>query len=264
MPQAYIIPAGDIIAKGTCECKCLLHGGIGESRFSLRLGHGAVLTPHCGVIHPRAEFDSPLVFEKRNQSIVDALISFLGKDCDSNKSKGIVRFRNVSTKNLYDFNKADNMVIKCRKLFSRYPELLMYMIPNCMDFKLCDVIIVHEKACHITLSVFCFCVPFFSNFTSVFFIQNRIEDRLFRKSWRKFRILALFYQIQFGRTDRSEKNHFAHLLRFFIKIIKRITNFVKMAILYCERAYKRTLLKVEENKRNVLSFRQTGFVSRNA
>jgi hypothetical protein len=33
--------------------------GGGGSRFSLRFGHGAALTPHCGVIHPRAGFSSP-------------------------------------------------------------------------------------------------------------------------------------------------------------------------------------------------------------
>ena len=39
-------------------------GGGGESRFSLRLGHGAALTPHCGVIHPRAGSTLPLYSKK--------------------------------------------------------------------------------------------------------------------------------------------------------------------------------------------------------
>jgi len=39
-------------------------GGGGESRFSPRLGHGAALTPHCGVIHLRAGSTLPLYSKK--------------------------------------------------------------------------------------------------------------------------------------------------------------------------------------------------------
>ena len=36
-----------------------VRGGVEESLLSLRLGQGTALTPHCGVIHSRAQFDSP-------------------------------------------------------------------------------------------------------------------------------------------------------------------------------------------------------------
>ena len=36
-----------------------VRGGGEESLLSLRLGQGTALTPHCGVIHSRAQFDSP-------------------------------------------------------------------------------------------------------------------------------------------------------------------------------------------------------------
>ena len=44
---------------------CFIFGGGGESRFSLRLGHGAALKPHCGFIHLRAEFDSPFPLQEK-------------------------------------------------------------------------------------------------------------------------------------------------------------------------------------------------------
>jgi hypothetical protein len=55
----------------------------GESRFSLRLGHGAALTPHCGVIHPALGSPPPAQFYKRKQGISDALFSLLCKNAKS-------------------------------------------------------------------------------------------------------------------------------------------------------------------------------------
>ena len=66
-------------------------------------------------------------------------------------------------------------------------------------------------------------------------LHYRVKNWLFRESWRKLRIIALLYQIQFGRTNWSKKNHLVHLLRFLIKIVKRIATFVKIAILFWKR-----------------------------
>ena len=163
----------------------------------------------------------------------------MAKDCDYNKSEGIVRFRNVSVKLPYDFNQSDYMTVELRKFFSRNPQLLMHMIADNMNIKLPDVSVIHGETCHISFSIAGFGVPFFRNLACVFLIQYRIKDGLLRKSRRELRIMALLYQIQFGRTNGSKKNHLAHPLRFLIKIVnkivKRIATFVKIAILFWKR-----------------------------
>ena len=156
----------------------------------------------------------------------------MAKDCYYNKSKGIVRFRNVSAKLPYDFNQSNYMTVECRKFFSRNPQLLMHMIADDMNIKFPNVSVIHGETCHISFSIAGFGVPFFRNLACVFFIQYRIKNGLLRKSRRKLRIIALLYQIQFGRTNRSKKNHLAHPLRSLTKIIKRIAVFVKIAILF--------------------------------
>ena len=162
----------------------------------------------------------------------------MGKDCYYNKSKEIVRFRNIPAKLPYDFNQSNYMTVESRQFFSRNPQFLMHMIANSMNIKLPDVFVIQGEPCYIAFSIACFGVPFLRYLACVFFIQYRIKDGLLRESWRKLLIIALLYQIQFGCTDGSKKNHLVHLLRFLIEIVKRLAIFVKIASLFCEKALK--------------------------
>ena len=64
----------------------------------------------------------------------------MGKDCYYNKSKEIVRFRNITAKLPYDFNQSNYMTVESRQFFIRNPQFLMHMIANSMNIK-CAVIV---------------------------------------------------------------------------------------------------------------------------
>ena len=117
----------------------------------------------------------------------------MGKDCYYNKSKEIVRFRNITAKLPYDFNQSNYMTVESRQFFSRNPQFLMHMIANSMNIKLPDVFVIQGEPCYIAFSIACFGVPFLCYLACVFFIQYRIKDGLLRESWRKLLIIALLY-----------------------------------------------------------------------
>src|SRR5258708_39754408 len=98
--------------------------------------------------------------------------------------------------NHFDF--ADDVAVELVELFSRNPVFLVSTTADGPGFITIPKRLSYTKACDITtFRIVIFCVPIPSYLHRVLFIHYRIENRLFRKSWRKCLVLAFPDQFQF-------------------------------------------------------------------
>ncbi len=83
-------------------------------------------------------------------------------------------------KNLSDFNCSGDRLIESFQLFCGHPKLIMVFRPYILSRVFVDRFFLHFKFCYKAqiVSGFIAGVPFFGNFGSIVFIQDRIKDRL--------------------------------------------------------------------------------------
>src|SRR5713101_2957390 len=105
--------------------------------------------------------------------------------------------------NHFDF--ADDVAVELVELFSWYPVFLVCTTADGHGIITIQKRLSYTKARHITtFRIVIFCVPIPGYLHRVLFIHYRIENRLFRKSWRKCLVLAFSDQFQFLLANRAK------------------------------------------------------------
>ena len=100
-------------------------------------------------------------------------------------------------KHLSYFDLANDVRVKFVEFFGWNPKLFMNPRPNNFPFKLCHIFVINFKprdVANITRS-FVPRVPLFGNLNCLFFVQNRIENRLNFKPRRERFKLQVTYEL---------------------------------------------------------------------